>query len=84
MDPHGGHYFLLAGFASESPYPNWLRPYLIVIVSIVWSGLLLASIVSNNVHVPTAVHLIMSVVVASLFRVEFSGIKLVSRKDQDL
>jgi hypothetical protein len=81
-----GHYFLLsaAGIVGEKPaYPAWLKPYLIVVVSIVWAALLIASVASRDVSVPPAVHLIMGVVVASLFRVEFGGIKLVNRKEED-
>lgn len=62
-------------------YPKWLRTYLIVLVSVVWSGLLIASAVSDDVNVPAAVHVIMGVGMASLFSVEFGGIRLVRKED---
>lgn len=81
--PHG-HYLLItaAGVLGETSYPKWLRTYLIVIVSFVWAGLLIGSAVAPNVTVPYPVHVIMGVVVASLFRVEFGGIKLIKKEDE--
>lgn len=83
-----GHYLLItaAGVMGEpggGGYPKWLKPYLILLVSCVWSTMLIGSAVSDAVHVPNAVHVIMGVVVASLFRVEFGGIKLVNKTPEE-
>lgn len=64
-------------------YPTWLRTYLIVLVSAVWSGMLIASAFFDQVNVPAAVHVIMGVGMASLFSVEFGGIRLVRKEDRD-
>lgn len=88
VEPDG--YYLLVnaagimGSAGGPPsYPKWLRTYLIVLVSLIWSGMLIASAVSKNVNVPAAVHVIMGVGMASLFSVEFGGIRLVKREDKN-
>ncbi len=87
LTANDGHYLLInaAGLMSTGggpQYPKWLRTYLIVLVSAVWSGMLIASSVVDGVDVPAAVHVIMGVGMASLFSVEFGGIRLV-KKDED-
>lgn len=80
------HYLLITAagiIQSKQPqYPPWLRTYLIVLVSVVWAGMLLLSAFVDSVDVPAAVHVIMGVGMASLFSVEFGGIRLV-RKEGD-
>lgn len=79
-----GRYLIISAagtMTTGNGYPKWLKPYLIVLVSVVWSGMLIGSIVSKVAEVPAAVHVIMGVVVASLFSVEFGGIKLVKKED---
>lgn len=63
-------------------YPRWLRVYLILLVSMTWTGLLILSAIAEDRTVPTWVHLIMGVVCASLFSVEFGGIRLITKKDE--
>lgn len=83
--PPDSYYLLfnLAGMvgSTKPTYPTWLRTYLIVVVSAVWAGLLVASAVVEDITVPAAVHVIMGVCVASLFSVEFGGIRLVRKED---
>lgn len=63
-------------------YPKWLRTYLILMVSTVWAALLIISVVVKDVTVPAAVHGIMGVGMASLFSVEFGGIRLVKKQEE--
>lgn len=81
------HYLLInaagiMGSTGGPAYPKWLRTYLILMVSTVWAGLLLASVTVKDVSVPAAVHVIMGVGMASLFSVEFGGIRLVKKQEQ--
>lgn len=79
-----GHYLIIsaAGIVGEQAnYPKWLRTYLIVLVSAVWTVMVLASLVFERIKVDPWVHGVMGVVVASLFSVEFGGIRLISKKD---
>lgn len=62
-------------------YPKWLRTYLIVLVSIVWAVAVFAQAFVDNVTIDWWVHGIMGVGMASLFSVEFGGIRLVNKKD---
>lgn len=64
---------------SKSQYPKWLRIYLIVLVSLTWASLLIASAIVKRALVDTKTHAIMMIVVASLFSVEFGGIRLISK-----
>lgn len=87
-----GHFFTItaAGMTNADTdklnparYPSWLRIYLIVLISVVWAGLLLGSALFPRIHVPNALHGIMGVAAASLLRVEFGGIKLITKEPED-
>lgn len=78
-EPH--RFFVLAGFAGEAPYPKWLRPYLILLVSATWTGVIVAWVMSDGtLPIPPWIHAMMGLVIASLFRVEFGGIRLVQKE----
>ncbi len=82
-----GYYLLVnaAGVISSGggpQYPKWLRSYLSVLVSVVWSVAVLASAFIDGVTIDWWVHGIMGVGMASLFSVEFGGIRLI-KKDED-
>lgn len=72
----------IVGSTGGPIYPKWLRTYLILMVSAVWAGMLIASAISKSVTVPAAVHVIMGVGMASLFSVEFGGIRLVKKQEE--
>lgn len=71
------------GPPSSPSYPKWLRVYLIVLVSTVWAGLLIASAIEHKSLVDAKTHAVMMIVVASLFSVEFGGIRLVTKDKKD-
>lgn len=74
---------LPSGKSGPPSYPKWLRVYLIVLVSTVWAGLLVASAIVHRSLVDAKTHAIMMIVVASLFSVEFGGIRLVTKDKKD-
>lgn len=94
-----GHYLLItaAGMVGTTnrngaPHPGngkdpvaWLRVYIVMVVITVWSVLNVAAAFFHAPGVPYWVHLSVLVVVASLFRVEFGGIRLVTKgEDKDV
>lgn len=67
------------GSKSQSQYPKWLRIFLIVLVALTWASLLIASAIVKRPLVDTQTHAVMMIVVASLFSIEFGGIRLISK-----
>lgn len=67
----------MAGTADPS-YAKWVKTYLIVVISLAWIVSIVASI-GGTYKIPPWTHLIMGAVIGSLFKVEFSGIKLFTK-----